>query len=62
MLPRNFPERKNQRRKAALERLERAEKQRPNKSFGLEIAIKNTKAKIVDNALGVKSKKPRSKK
>ena len=59
MKPKNFPERKNQRRKRALKNLKANAKK--NDLSNLKRAIKNTEAKIIDNARGVKTKKMRTK-
>lgn len=60
--PRNFPERKNQRRKDALEALKKQLAKDP-KNEGLKDAIENTAAKIVDEGMrDVKTKKNRTKK
>ena len=62
MKVKNFPERKNIRRKAALQRLQNIKTMKSeDNTYWLERAIANTKAKIVDDARGVKSKKPRGK-
>jgi len=57
--PGNFPERKNQRRKRALERLKASAKK--NDSYNLKKAIKDTEAKIVDSAKNIKTKIIRTK-
>ena len=59
MRPKNFPERKNQKRKKALERLKASAKR--NKSPNLKRAIEDTEAKIVDNARSIKTKQMRTK-
>ena len=59
MKPGNFPERKNQRRKRALENLKAYAKK--NDSANLKRAIKDTEAKIVDNAKNIKTKIIRTK-
>ena len=58
MKPKNFPERKNVRRKAALQRfLNPKEIKNPEHPERRDEMIANTKAKIVTDARGVKSKK-----
>jgi len=59
MKPKNFPERKNKRRKEALERLKKSAMKNP--SVYLEKAIENTKDKIVEDARMVRSKIGRGK-
>ena len=59
MRPKNFPERKNQRRKRALENLKAYAKK--NDSSNLKKAIKNTEAKITENVISVRTKKMRTK-
>jgi len=59
MKPKNFPERKNRRRKEALERLKKSAMKNP--SVYLEKAIENTKDKIVEDARMVRTKIARSK-
>jgi len=59
MKPKNFPERKNQRRKRALENLKAYAKK--NDSTNLKRAIKDTEAKITENVTSVKTKKARAK-
>jgi len=59
MKPKNFPERKNKRRKEALERLKKSAMKNP--SVYLEKAIENTKDKIVEDAKMVRTKIARSK-
>lgn len=59
MRPKNFPERKNQRRKRALENLKAYAKK--NDSPNLKKAIKNTEAKITENVISVRTKKMRTK-
>lgn len=58
MKPKNFPERKNERRKKALEDLKAyAKRNNSNKSDTiLKRAIKDIEAKIVDNARGIRTK------
>lgn len=55
----NFPERKNRRRKRALEQLKAQAKKNPSKE--LTIIIQNTEAKIVEDAFSVRTKKDRGK-
>ena len=62
MKPMNFPERRNQRRKEALVRLEDALKKAKDEKDGkkciqLEKIIDNTKAKIQGDMSGVRTKK-----
>ena len=59
MNPGNFPERKNKRRKRALEQLKAQAKKNPSKE--LTIIIENTEAKIVEDASSVRTKKDRGK-
>jgi len=59
MKPKNFPERKNKRRKKALENLKKYAMK--NSSTYLEKAIQNTEDKIVENAKTVRTKVNRSK-
>lgn len=59
MKPGNFPERKNKRRKRALEQLKAQAKKNPSKE--LTTIIENTEAKIVEDAYSVKTKKDRGK-
>ena len=62
MKVKNFPERVNIRRKAALLRLQNIKTMKStDDTLWLEKAIANTKAKIVDDASGIKSKKFRGK-
>jgi len=61
--PKNFPERKNIRRKAALQRfLNPKEIKNPEHPERRATMIANTKAKIIDNARNVKPKIYRGKK
>lgn len=53
MKPKNFPERKNQRRIDAAERLANG----PYDKIETKIALENTLVKIVDNARDVRTKK-----
>lgn len=58
MKTKNFPERKNQRRKAALHRfLNPKEIKNPDYPKRRDEMIANTRAKIIDDASGIKSKK-----
>lgn len=59
MRPKNFPERKNQRRKKALENLKAYAKK--NDSSNLKRAIEDTEAKIINDARSVRTKKARAK-
>lgn len=59
MKPRNFPERKNRRRKKALENLKKSAMKRP--STHLEEIIANTEDKVVESAITVRTKIVRSK-
>jgi len=60
MKPKNFPERQNVRRKAALQRfLNPKEIKNPDNPEARNEMIINTKAKIIDNMRDVKSKKYR---
>jgi len=59
MKPKNFPERKNRRRKEALERLKKSAMKNP--LTYLEKAIENTEDKIVEDARMVRSKIGRGK-
>ena len=59
MRTKNFPEKKNERRKKALENLKKYALENPSTS--LEKAIKNTEDKIVQSAISVKTKIRRSK-
>jgi len=59
MKPKNFPERKNQRRKKALENLKNYAKK--NDSPNLKRAIKDTEDKIINDVRGIKTKKARGK-
>ena len=59
MKQKNFPERKNQRRKKALENLKKYAMKAP--STHLEGIIKNTEDKIVESAVTVKTKIHRNK-
>jgi len=57
--PGNFPERKNERRKKALENLKKYAMNNP--SAGLERSIRDTEDKIVESARTVKTKIGRGK-
>jgi len=57
--PKNFPERKNQRRERALKRLETQASK--NSSKELKVIIENTEKQIVEGARGIRSKKDRGK-
>ena len=59
MKPKNFPERKNQRRIDAIKRLQKAYK-RNAKGDTLSI-ISNTKQRLINNARSIGTKKDRSK-
>lgn len=62
MKTKNFPEKRNIRRKGALERfLNPREIKNPDEPERRKEMIKNTKAKIVDSAIDVKTKKYRGK-
>jgi hypothetical protein len=59
MKPKNFPEKKNQRRKEALKRLKKSAMK--NSSTSLERAIENTEDKIVEDARAIRTKIMRTK-
>ena len=62
MKTKNFPERQNIRRKAALQRfLNPKEIKNPDNPEARDIMIENTKWKIMDNMRDVKTKKDRGK-
>jgi hypothetical protein len=54
MRPKNFPERKNRRRKKALENLKAYNRKNP--SANLKRSIKDTESRIVDDARSVRTK------
>lgn len=57
MRPANFPERKNQRRRDALIRMQTTTSNIPEKMERKKICYENTNKKCVPSAIGVKTKK-----